>query len=198
MPTFKLTKKTLSHIFLHAFCLHFLRILTTNFSEEAWKWASTISFRKYKWKVVLLVIYLFNYDSSKSTFFMLNMVFDVLFLAFWVQFLLHKLEFFVSCNNTITRTSSFCSVFWSNFFKKVIVLHHGDNNFLFYFDICNQIRTFNNHLKDEEMITSHLICVINSLWWKCCNLCYNFFMIKIADKPWQIMLHAKPFHHSKI
>ena len=28
MSTFKLTEKPLSHIFLHAFCLHFLRILT--------------------------------------------------------------------------------------------------------------------------------------------------------------------------
>ena len=56
--------------------------------RRLWKCASTISFRNYKWKVVLLVIYLFNYDSSKSTFLMLNMVFDVLF----------KLEFFVSCN----------------------------------------------------------------------------------------------------
>ena len=48
-----------------------------------------------------------------------------------------------------------------SFLKKVIVLHHGDNNFLFYFDICNQIRTFNYNLKDEEMITSHLMCLIN-------------------------------------
>ena len=30
-----------------------------------------------KRKVVLLVIYLFNYDSCKSTYFMLNMVFDI-------------------------------------------------------------------------------------------------------------------------
>ena len=42
------------------------------FPKRLWKWASTISFRKYKRKVVLLVIYLFNYDSSKSTFFMLK------------------------------------------------------------------------------------------------------------------------------
>ena len=33
-------------------------------------------------------------------------------------------------------------------------------NFLFYFDIFNQINTFNKNLKDEEMITSHLMCVI--------------------------------------
>ena len=38
----------------------------------------------------------------------------------------------------------------------LIVLHHGYNNVLFYFDMCNQIHTFNNNLKDEEMIISHL------------------------------------------
>ena len=46
--------------------------------KRFWKCESTISFRKYKQKVVLLLlIYLFNYDSSKSNFFMLNMTFDV-------------------------------------------------------------------------------------------------------------------------
>ena len=115
MPTSKLMKKALSHILLHAFCLHFLRIHTNTF----WKFANTTSFGKYKWKVV---IYLFNYDSSKSFFFMLNMAFDVLLST-------------VSCNTKITRTS--CSVFWYVlFYKNLIVLHHGDNNFLLYFDIC--------------------------------------------------------------
>ena len=69
---------------------NFLRIHTNTF----WKFASTTSFRKYKWKVV---IYLFDYDSSKSFFFMLNMAFDVLLCI-------------VSCSIIITRTSSF--VLW--------------------------------------------------------------------------------------
>ena len=53
----------------------------------------------------------------------------------------------------------------------------------------NQINTFSNNLKDEEMITSHLMCVI----YKCFMtkmlqlLCCKFVMIKIADKPWQII-----------
>ena len=64
MPTGKLTKKTLSHILLHTFCLNFLRI------NHDYFFTITISFRKYKRKVV---IYLFNDDSSKSSFFMLNM-----------------------------------------------------------------------------------------------------------------------------
>ena len=35
--------------------------------------------------------------------------------------------------------------------KKAIALHHGDSNFLFYFDICNQIHTFNDNLKGEDL-----------------------------------------------
>ena len=34
---------------------------------------------------MLLVIYLFDYDSSKSTFFMLNMAFDVLLSTVFVK-----------------------------------------------------------------------------------------------------------------
>ena len=71
-------------------------------------------------------------------------------------------------------------------------------NFLFYFDICNQIHFFNNNLKDEEMIPSHLMCYKFFMMKMLQLLCYNFFMIKRADKPWQIMLQAKPFRHSKI
>ena len=134
MPTFKLTEK----LFLTSSFMHFDFIFSEYsrplFPKRLWKWASTISFRKYKRKIVLLVIYLFNYDSSKSTFLMLNMAIDVMALQ---------------------EQLFFCSVFWCKFFKKVIVLHHGDNNFLFYFDICKQIHTFNYNLKDEEMITSH-------------------------------------------
>ena len=40
------------------------------------KCANKISFRRYKQKVGLLVIYMFNYDSSKLTSFMLNVAFD--------------------------------------------------------------------------------------------------------------------------
>ena len=76
MQTCKLTKKTLSHILLQAFCLHFLRIHYDYFFKI------TISFRKYKRKVV---IYLFSDDSSKSTYFMLNMAFDILLSTVFVK-----------------------------------------------------------------------------------------------------------------
>ena len=47
-------------------------------SAKVLKVIDIIFFKKWKRKVVLLVMYLFNYDSSKSTFFMLNMVLNVL------------------------------------------------------------------------------------------------------------------------
>ena len=117
-PTSKRKKLFHTSSFMH-FALIFSEYTRSLFPKRLWKCASTVSSRKYKWKVV---IYLFNYDSSKSFFFMLNMAFDVLLST-------------VSCNTKITRTS--CSVFWYVlFYKNLILLHHGDNNFLFCLDIC--------------------------------------------------------------
>ena len=50
--------------------------------------------------------------------------------------------------------------------KNLIVLHHGDNNSLFWH--LYQIYTFNNNLNDEGMIVSSL------------DVC-NFFMIKMLE-----------------
>ena len=44
------------------------------------------------------------------------------------------------------------------FFKKIIVLRHDDNDFLFW-HLC-QIHTFINNPNKEEMITSHLMRVM--------------------------------------
>ena len=52
------------------------------FQKSPWKYASTISIRQCKRKVV---IYLFNYDWFKSIFFMLNMAFEVLLSAIFVK-----------------------------------------------------------------------------------------------------------------
>ena len=49
------------------------------------KCARKISFRKYKQEVVLYVIYLFNYDSSKSTSFMMNVEFDFVFSTVFLK-----------------------------------------------------------------------------------------------------------------
>ena len=48
--------------------------------------------------------------------------------------------------------------------KNLIILHQGDNNFLFWHQY--QIHTFSTNLNQEVMITSHLMCA-------------NFFMIQI-------------------
>ena len=62
-------------------------------SEETLKMCEHNFFQR---KVVLLLIYLFNHDSSKSTLFMLNMAFHVLLSAVCV--ISSKVESFVSCN----------------------------------------------------------------------------------------------------
>ena len=76
MSTCKLREKTLSHILLYAFSVHFLRI------HQDYFFTITISFRKYKGKIV---IYLFNDESSKSPFFMLNMAFDVVLSTVFIK-----------------------------------------------------------------------------------------------------------------
>ena len=93
MPTGKFTKTKFSHILFTYFTFIFSGCITVTSSKEGLKVCDyTFSQRK----VVLLVIYLFNRDSSKSIIFMLNMAFDVLLGAVFVKY--NKLEFFVSCN----------------------------------------------------------------------------------------------------
>ena len=75
------------------FTFIFSGCITITSSEEGLKVCEYNFFQR---KVVLLVIYLFNHDSSKSTIFMLNMAFDVLLGAVFVKY--RKLESFVSCN----------------------------------------------------------------------------------------------------
>ena len=122
-------KKTLSHIPLDVFCFHFLRMHHNYFSEGALKVCdSTIFFRKsskYKQKIVLLVIYLLNCNSSKS------------FSSCWIRHQINWSSSFL----TIQRLQEhlfFAQLvcFAMYFLKNHIVLHHGNNTFLFYFDTC--------------------------------------------------------------
>ena len=93
MPVCKFTKK-LFHIFSFMyFAFIFSECITITSSEEGLKVCEYNFFRQ---KVILLVIYLFNRDSLKSTILMLNMAFDVLLSAAFVKY--SKLESFVSCN----------------------------------------------------------------------------------------------------
>ena len=95
-----LQKKRLLHILHHVSWLYFLRIYL---QKRLWKCASTISSRKYKRQVVLLVIYSIMIPLSQlSSCWIWHLTFS------WVQFLSYKLKFFFSCNNIdITRTVLF-------------------------------------------------------------------------------------------
>ena len=155
MPTCKFTKKLFQTSSFMSFAFIFSECMTITSSEEGLK---VCMYNFFQQKVVLLVIYLLNHDSSESTIFMVNMAFDVLLCPVFVKY--SKLESFVSCNIKL-----FALCFDMYFFDwNLIILHHGDNNFLFWY--LYQIRTFNNNLNKEGMITSHLICA-------------NSFMIKI-------------------
>ena len=62
-------------------------------SEEG---SQVCEYNFFQQKVVLIVIYLFNHYSSKSTIFILSIALDVLLSADFVKY--SKLESFVSCN----------------------------------------------------------------------------------------------------
>ena len=126
MPTCDFTKKnSFTHppsCILPSFSQNVSRLL---FPMRLWKFASTISFRKYKRKVVLLVIYLFNYDSSKSAFFIWHLTFSY-----------KNILFFALCFGMYFLIKIYFSSWW--------------NNILFWH--VHQIHTFNNNLNDEEII----------------------------------------------
>ena len=64
MPTCNFTKKALSHIFLHVFYLHFLRTHHDYFFQKGFESVQAkFLLGNISKNVVLLVIYLFNYDS---------------------------------------------------------------------------------------------------------------------------------------
>ena len=79
-----------------SFTFIFSGCIMITFSEEGLK---VYQYNFFQRKVVLLVIYLFNHDSSKSTIFVLNMAFDVLLSAVFVKY--SKLESFVSCDTKL-------------------------------------------------------------------------------------------------
>ena len=133
---------------------------STTFFRKLWKHNSRflryILIRKYKRKVVLFVFYLFNYDSSKSTFCMLNMTFEVPLSTVFVKWIeiLRSLQCKYS-KNILLLALCFDMYF---FHKNLIAAHHGDNSFVFW--NLYQIHTFNDNRNDEEIITSNLMCVI--------------------------------------
>ena len=85
------------------FTFIFSGCITITSSEEGLKVSEYNFFQR---KVVLLMIYLFNHDSSKSTILMLNMAFDVLLSAVFVKY--SNLESFVSRNIKLFKLFALC------------------------------------------------------------------------------------------
>ena len=82
MPTSKFTKKKIFHSSSPScILLSFSQNASRSFLTEMRTQFISRNIRK----AALLVIYLFNYDSSKPTFFMLNMAFDVLSSTVFVK-----------------------------------------------------------------------------------------------------------------
>ena len=87
MPTCKFTKKKLFHTssFMYVAFI-FSQHITITLSKEALKVCRHNFLQEiFKQKGVLLVIYLFNYDSYKPTFLMLHMAFDVVLSTGFVK-----------------------------------------------------------------------------------------------------------------
>ena len=116
-----LRKKTYSHILFHVFCPHFLRMHHDYFF---WRGFEKVEHNFFQWKVVLLLIYcsITIYLSQLSPCWVWHLTF------FWEQFLSNKLESFVSCN---IKHFALCFDMYF-FYKNLIILHHRDNNFLFW------------------------------------------------------------------
>ena len=126
MPTCKFTKKRLLHILHHVSWLYFLRIYL---QKRLWKCASTISSRKYKRQVVLLVICSVMIPLSQlSSCWIWYLTFS------WVQFFSNKLEFFVSYKKDY-KNILLC-VLICTFSQKPCCSPSWWYNFLFYFYIC--------------------------------------------------------------
>ena len=95
-------------------------------SKRLWKCADTIFFRKYRWKVPLPVLYLFNYDSCKSNLFMLNMAFDFALNTIFVKYILRFLKY-EDYENILVFAQPVCfDMYFSN--KSLIVFLHGDTS----------------------------------------------------------------------
>ena len=104
------------------FAFIFSQYITITSSEKALKVCGYNFFQR---EVVLLVIYLFNHDSSKSTIFMVNMAFDVLLSAVFAKY--SKLESFVLIC-TFSLKPNYSPSCWYNFLFWHLHQIHNFNN----------------------------------------------------------------------
>ena len=105
----KLLKKGIWH---SCFPVNFAKFLRTLFLTE-----------DLRWLLLLFLVYLFNYDSSKSTLFMLNMAFDVLLSTVFVKYIrILRFLFFVSFTCNINKNNLlFALCFHMCFFVKTLL-----------------------------------------------------------------------------
>ena len=132
MPTYNFRKKnSFTHHPMY-FAFTFPECIKITSFEEALKVCEHNFFQEIQVESSnLLVIYQFNYDSSKSTFVMLNMAFDVLFSTFFLHFLL-----FPAIIQRLQEHPSYCSVFWYVLFYKGVTVLHLMVIIIFYFETC--------------------------------------------------------------
>ena len=132
MPTCKLTKKNSftnpPSCILPSSSKNASRLLLP---KSLWNCSRTTSFRKYNRIICNLHVQLrFLYVKFLHVEYAIGRSLEYSFCQInWNSF--------VFCNVKVTRTFFF--LFWvliCTFYKNLIVIHHGDNNFLFYFDIC--------------------------------------------------------------
>ena len=110
-------KKRLLH---GCFPVNFVKFLRTSFLQNP---SGRLLF-KYKQKAMSLVIYLFNYGSSKSTFFMLNMAFDVILSTIFVK-IVGILRFLPYKEYKKILLLALCILICTFFDKNLTVLHPG-------------------------------------------------------------------------
>ena len=154
-------KKYLSHILLHVFCLYFLRMHRHSFFRRGFESVGaqflSVNIRGkyfYFWFTCSISIHL----SQLCSCWIWPLTFS------WVQFLSNTLQFFVSCNIKITKTFFFlpCVLIYTFLWKPNCSPSWWHKSLFWH---LYQIHTFNNNLNDEEMITSHLMCVIKQLFY---------------------------------
>ena len=109
-------KKRLLH---GCFPVNFVKFLRTSFLQNP-----SGRLLKYKQKAMSLVLYLFNYGSSKSTFFMLNMAFDVILSTIFVK-IVGILRFLPYKEYKKIPLLALCILICTFFDKNLTVLHPG-------------------------------------------------------------------------
>ena len=169
--------KTLSHILLHVFCLHFLMMYPNYFFQIGFEsvWAQFLS-------GYIRGKYCYLQFTCSITIHLTSQVSScwIWYLTFSrVRFLSNKLKFFVSCNIKITRTSFFLLyvLICTFLYKNLVVLLHGDNNFLFW-HLYSHFQQLSQRWRNDNLSLD--VCYNFVLIKNITSSMFNFFLIKIS------------------